>query len=77
MATVGDAGRASTEARKVAFVEGVQDFVTTAEKAGMVFVRSADYPDYPELPGGKIGRAIEIKPLDSKVIATGGRRRGR
>ncbi len=68
-ATVGDEGRASTKARKIAFIEGVRDFVTTAEKYGMVFVRSPDYPDYyPELPGGKIGRAIEVKPLDSKVI---------
>lgn len=45
------------------------DFVATAEKYGMVFSRATDYPDYyPELPGGKIGRAIEVKPLDAKVI---------
>ena len=28
--------------------------------------RDPDY--YPELPGGKIGRAIEVKPQDSKKI---------
>ncbi|MBL7253475.1 FAD-binding protein [Paractinoplanes lichenicola] len=65
-ATVGDA---STRERKEAFVDGVADFVTTAEKHGMVFARATDYPDYyPELPGGKIGRGIEVKPLNAKVI---------
>ncbi len=68
-ATVGDTGRATSRARKEAFVDGVDDFVTTAEKFGMVFARATDYPDYyPELPGGKIGRAVEIEPLDSKVL---------
>ena len=31
-----------------------------------------DYPDYyPELPGGKIGRAIEVEPFDVKRIGAG------
>lgn len=68
-ATVGDEGRATERDRKEAFVDGVADFVTTAEKYGMTFVRAKDYPDYyPELPGGKIGRAVEVRPLDAKVI---------
>ncbi|RMI04841.1 FAD-binding protein [Cellulomonas triticagri] len=68
-ACVGDVGRASDRARKEAFVDGVGDFVTTAERHGVVFARATDYPDYyPELPGGKIGRALEVQPLDSKVI---------
>ncbi|GAB3144896.1 FAD-binding protein [Micromonospora sonneratiae] len=68
-ATVGDTGRATSRERKEAFVDGVEDFVTTAERHGMVFARSTDYPDYyPELPGGKIGRAIEVKPLNAKTI---------
>jgi 3-oxosteroid 1-dehydrogenase len=68
-ATVGDTGRSTSRERKEAFVDGVEDFVKTAEKYGMVFARSTDYPDYyPELPGGKIGRAIEVKPLNAKVI---------
>jgi len=70
-ATVGDEGRAASRARKEAFVDGVEDLVTTAEKNGVVFARAADYPDYyPELPGGRIGRAIEVKPLDSKVLGS-------
>ncbi|KUL41393.1 FAD-binding protein [Actinoplanes awajinensis] len=68
-ATVGDTGRSTSRERKEAFVDGIEDFVTTAEKYGMVFARSTDYPDYyPERPGGKIGRAIEVKPLNAKVI---------
>ncbi|KQT01198.1 FAD-binding protein [Cellulomonas sp. Leaf395] len=68
-ATIGDDYRATSRARKEAFVDGVEDFVTTAEKYGMRFARAADYPDYyPELPGGKIGRAIEVEPFDSKKI---------
>lgn len=68
-ATVGDAGTAASRARKEAFVDGVADFVLTAEKHGMRFARATDYPDYyPELPGGKIGRAIEAQPFDAKRI---------
>ena len=68
-ATIGDAGRATSRERKEAFVDGVADFVLTAEKYGMEFSRAADYPDYyPELPGGKIGRAIEVTPIDTKRI---------
>ncbi|PWD51542.1 3-oxosteroid 1-dehydrogenase [Serinibacter arcticus] len=68
-ATVGETGAATSRARKEAFVDGVDDFVTTAERFGVVFARATDYPDYyPELPGGKIGRSIEVKPLDSKIL---------
>jgi 3-oxosteroid 1-dehydrogenase len=68
-ASVGEVGRASNRARKEAYVDGVDDFVSTAERHGVVFGRATDTPDYyPELPGGKIGRAIEVKPLDSRML---------
>lgn len=68
-ATIGDAGPATSRARKEAFVDGIDDFVTTARRHGMVFARATDYPDYyPELPGGKVGRGIEIEPVDSRTI---------
>ncbi|WP_028709601.1 FAD-binding protein [Propionicicella superfundia] len=64
-ATVGDAGPATSHARKEAFVDNVAGFVALAERHGVTFVRAPDYPDYyPELPGGKIGRAIEVAPFD-------------
>lgn len=65
--TIGDPGSASSEERIEAFVDSVEDFVLTAEKHGMEFMRDKEYPDYyPELPGGKIGRAIEGKNIDLK-----------
>lgn len=68
-ASIGDVGRATSRERKEAFVDSVGDFVTTAERHGVEFVRAGEYPDYyPELPGGRIGRAVEVKPLDSKVL---------
>jgi len=68
-ACIGEVGRASTRARQEAFVDGVADLVGTAERFGVTFARATDYPDYyPELPGGKIGRAIEVAPLDAKVL---------
>lgn len=67
--TIGEEGRSTSRARKEAFVDGVEDWVLTAEKHGIEFARATDYPDYyPELPGGKIGRALEVRPHDSKAI---------
>lgn len=68
-ACIGDVGRCTSRERKEAFVDSVSDLVTTAERYGVEFVRAGEYPDYyPELPGGRIGRAVEVKPLDSKVL---------
>jgi 3-oxosteroid 1-dehydrogenase len=67
--TIGDAGPATSRARKEAFVDGVAGFVNLAERLGVRFSRAADYPDYyPELPGGKIGRAIEVEPFDVHAL---------
>ena len=67
--TIGDAGPATSRARKEAFVDGVAGFVNLAERLGVRFSRAADYPDYyPERPGGKIGRAIEVEPFDVHAL---------
>ena len=67
--TVGEPGRSSNRARKEAFVDGIADYVLTTEKYGFRWARAAEYPDYyPELAGGKIGRSIELKPVDAKGI---------
>ncbi|MFV0453107.1 MAG: FAD-binding protein [Propioniciclava sp.] len=67
--TVGDAGPATSRARKEAFVDNVEPFVSLAQRLGVRFARAADYPDYyPERPGGKIGRALEVQPFDVKDI---------
>ena len=69
--TVGDdAGPAASPDRRAAFVDGVDGLVRMLEHLGVRFVRAADYPDYyPERPGGKVGRAIEVEPFD--VVALG------
>lgn len=65
--TIGKPGPASSPERIEAYVDSIDDFVLTAEKYGMEFMRDKDYPDYyPELPGGKIGRALEGKNFDLK-----------
>lgn len=67
--TIGEAGPASSSARREAFVDGIEPLVRMLERLGVRFVRAADYPDYyPELDGGKVGRAIEVKPYDAKQI---------
>ncbi|MFP4310544.1 MAG: FAD-dependent oxidoreductase [Nitriliruptoraceae bacterium] len=66
---VGDAGPATSREHKEAFVDTVTPFVDLAERLGIRFARAADYPDYyPERPGGKVGRAIEVEPFDRKRI---------
>jgi len=68
-ATIGDVGAATSPARMEAFVDGVEDFVLTAQKHGMAFARATDYPDYyPELPGGKVGRALEAAPISGRTL---------
>lgn len=67
--TVGDEGRATSRERKEAFVDGVADWVRTTERYGITWAAGRDYPDYyPELPGGKVGRSIEVRPYDAKKI---------
>ncbi|HBX80127.1 MAG: FAD-binding protein [Propionibacteriaceae bacterium] len=67
--TVGDAGPATSRARKEAFVDGVAPMVTMVQRLGMRLSRAADYPDYyPELSGGKIGRALEVEPVDVRTL---------
>jgi len=61
--------RATSRERQEAFVDGVDDWVNTCEKHGISFVRAKEYADYyPELPGGKIGRALEIYPISKKKM---------
>ncbi|MFT0848050.1 FAD-binding protein [Actinomycetaceae bacterium L2_0104] len=69
LTTIGEPGPASSRERIEAFIDSVKDFVSTAERHGMEFMRDTDYPDYyPELPGGKIGRAIEGQNFDVKKL---------
>jgi 3-oxosteroid 1-dehydrogenase len=68
-ATIGDAGPASSPARRRAYVETVPEVVGFLARHGVRWAVAKDYPDYyPDLPGGKIGRSIESEPFDAKLL---------
>lgn len=69
LATIGEPGPASSRERIEAYIDSVDDLIDTAERHGMQFTRAPKYPDYyPELPGGKVGRAVEGGIFDSKKL---------
>ncbi|WP_205571171.1 FAD-dependent oxidoreductase [Streptomyces sporangiiformans] len=68
-AAIGDAGPASSPERRRAFVETVPEVFRFLEGYGVRWTAAKDYPDYyPDLPGGKTGRGIEVEPFDTKVL---------
>lgn len=69
-AAIGEVGPASSPARRRAFVETVPELFRFLEQRGVRWAAAKEYPDYyPDLPGGKIGRAIEVEPFDTKRLA--------
>ncbi len=70
-ACIGDAGPASSAERRRAFVESVPTVVGLLQRLGVTWAAAKDYPDYyPDLPGGKVGRAIEVEPFDSRRLGS-------
>lgn len=68
-ATIGDEGPHTSRERKLAFLTAIPNFVEMMEELGVEWVRAKDYPDYyPDLPGGKIGRSIEVKPFNVRKL---------
>lgn len=69
-ATVGDAGPASTVARRRAFITGGSNLVGLLRRKGMAFERAEGYSDYySNSPGGNDrGRSIEPKPYNAKRL---------
>lgn len=67
-AVIGDC-EASTDERKRAFVQNGPKMVKFLEDLGMKWIPAKLYPDYyPEESGGKIGRAIEAKIFDGRLL---------
>ena len=59
-------GPASSQERREAFVDAVPAVVGMLERLGVRWAVSTDYPDYyPDRPGGKVGRAIEVVPINA------------
>lgn len=67
--TIGEVGPWTSEARKRAFLIGIHHFVTMLSDEGVKWARSKQYPDYyPDLPGGRIGRGLEVRPYNTKRL---------
>jgi 3-oxosteroid 1-dehydrogenase len=68
-AAIGDAGPASSTERREAFVDAVPRMFGLLEGLGVRWCAAKDYPDYyPDRPGGRIGRGIEVQPFDAKKL---------
>ncbi|TMR95216.1 FAD-dependent oxidoreductase [Nonomuraea basaltis] len=66
---IGDAGPASSPERRTAFLQTVPEVVTFLGRRGVRWRRCPDYPDYyPDRPGGKVGRSIEVAPFNTKLL---------
>lgn len=70
-ACIGEVGPASSAERRLAFVQSVPEVVALLGRLGVTWVAAKDYPDYyPDLPGGKTGRAIEAEPFDIRRLGS-------
>jgi len=64
-----DRGPGSTNERKRAYVQNGHKMVKFLEDLGMKWVPGIKYPDYyPEKPGGKVGRSVEGKIFDARLL---------
>lgn len=64
-----DLGPWTSRERKLAFLNAIPDYVNLLSREGIRWSRSKDYPDYyPDLPGGRIGRALEVRSFDMRKL---------
>jgi 3-oxosteroid 1-dehydrogenase len=67
--TIGAPGPWASDERKLAFLQAIPQYVNTLAAEGVKWTRAKDYPDYyPDLPGGRVGRAIEVKPFNMRKL---------
>ena len=68
-AAIGDAGPASSPERREAFVDSVPRVFNLLAGLGVRWSSAKDYPDYyPDRPGGRTGRGIEVEPFNAKRL---------
>lgn len=66
---IGDVGAASSPERRRAFVAAVPEVFASLERLGLRWTAAKDYPDYyPDRPGGRVGRGIEVEPFDARRL---------
>lgn len=67
--TIGDVGPWTSPERKMAFLTGIDHYVNMLSDEGIKWTRAKDYPDYyPDLPGGRIGRGLEVEPFNVRKL---------
>lgn len=67
--TVGNLGPWTSPERKRAFLTGIPSYMNMMSDEGIKWARATDYPDYyPDIPGGKIGRAVEVQPFNTRKL---------
>ena len=67
--TIGTPGVWASDERKKAFINAVDHYYTMLEDEGVKWVAAKKYPDYyPDLPGGRIGRSVEVKPFNLRKL---------
>ncbi|MDB5185607.1 MAG: 3-oxosteroid 1-dehydrogenase [Candidatus Saccharibacteria bacterium] len=67
--TIGDVGPWTSRERKLAFLYGIDHYMNTLSEEGVKWARAKDYPDYyPDLPGGRIGRGVEVVPFNVRKL---------
>lgn len=67
--TIGNPGPWASTERKTAFLTAIDGFVRMTESQGLRWRRSRDYPDYyPDLPGSRIGRVVELRWFDMRKL---------
>lgn len=68
-AVIGDVGPWTSRERKLAFLTAIPNYVNLLAAEGVKWRRAKDYPDYyPDLPGGKIGRSIEVTSFNMRKL---------
>jgi 3-oxosteroid 1-dehydrogenase len=68
-AAIGDPDIPSSTARREAFVDAVTPLVELLSRLGVQWIPALKYPDYyPDRPGGKIGRSLEVKPFNARRL---------
>lgn len=68
-AAIGDPDLPSSTARREAFVDAVTPLVELLERLGVRWIPAVKYPDYyPDRPGGKVGRSLEVAPFDARRL---------
>lgn len=72
--TIGNVGPWTNQARKLAFLNGIPHYIDTLAAEGVKWTRDKKYPDYyPDLPGGRIGRGLEVKPFNIRKLGKWGK----